>query len=128
MIRVIDLNMKWNDYLSDTLYLWNGNTIFRIQEGFGDNLCKEDEDEGYKDYWMTDYASNEDGNGGQWLETELISDIDYTIQGVIDRIMECDLWDDDWIVIDELLGELLMDFFEKSWDVNRALKERGLTI
>ena len=40
----IDLNMKWNDYPSDTLYLWNGDTIFRIAEGTGDNLSEEDEE------------------------------------------------------------------------------------
>ena len=128
VIKGIDLNMKWNDYSSDTLYLWNGNTVFKIAEGNGSNLLKEDEEEGYIDYWMTDYASNEDGNGGQWLETELISDIDYTIQGVIDRMMECDLWDDVWTIIDMNLGELLIDFFEKSWEVNRVLKEKGLVI
>lgn len=111
-IKGINLDMKWNDYDSDTLYLWNGSDLFVITEGSGDNLSTEDEEEGYVDYWMTEcYGEGTDGDGGQWLETELITDIDYTIQGVIDRIMECDLWDDDWIVLDDDIGSSLEDKF-----------------
>ena len=106
------LNTKWNDYPSDTLYLWDGKTIFRIAEGTGDNLFPEDEEEGYVDYWMTDYYDFNDGNGGQWMETKLIQDIDYTIQGVIDRIKECDLWDSDWEIIDENMGDYIFNSFE----------------
>lgn len=102
---MISKEMKWNDYPSDTLYLWNGNTIFRISEGTGDNLWPEDEEAGYKDYWMTEYYGSDESNGGQWLETELIRDIDYTIQGVIDRLMTCDLWEDNWEILDEEKGE-----------------------
>lgn len=111
----IDLNMKWNDYPSDTIYLWNGYTIFRIAEGTGDNLSEEDEEAGYKDYWMTEYVSKGDSDGGMWLETELISDIDYTIQGVLDRLMECDLWEDNWEIIDEDLGDEMLDAMNKYW-------------
>lgn len=113
----IDLNMKWNDYPSDILYLWSANekTIFRIFEGDGENLLAEDIAEGYKDYWMTDFITG-DGycDGGQWMETELISDLDYTIQGVLNRMMECDLWEDDWEILDEDFGEELFDEMERS--------------
>lgn len=111
-IKGIDINMKWNDYESDTLYLWNGKDLFVISEGSGDNLWEEDKEEGYVDYWMTQcYGKDCDYDGGQWMETELISDIDYTIQGVIDRISECDLWDDDWKVLDDYKGSELVEFY-----------------
>ena len=120
---MINRNMKWNDYPSDTLYLWNGNTVFRISEGTGENFWPEDEEAGYKDYWMTEYYTFEDGNGGQWMETELIKDIDYTINGVLERLYDCDLWEDDWKIIDEDLGEELCDLFEKYWEAERVKKE-----
>ena len=109
-IKGIDLNMKWNDYDSDTLYLTNGNgAVFVISEGCGDNLLDEDIKEGYKDYWMTSwYEDGEEEDGGQWMEEEMIRDIDYTIQGVIDRISECDLWDDDWEVLDNEEAEMMI--------------------
>jgi len=109
---MIDLNTKWNDYPSDVLYLWNDETIFRIAEGSGTNLLDDDIENGYVDYWMTDYYDFEDGNGGQWMETKLIRDIDYTIQGVIERIKECDLWNSDWKIIDESVGDTLFNAFE----------------
>ena len=109
-----DLNKKWNDYPSDTLYLWDGETIFKIAEGTGDNLWDEDIEEGYVDYWMTEsYSFNEHAcDGGQWMETKLIRDIDYTIQGVIDRLMKCDLWDSNWEILDEDTGDELFSAYE----------------
>ena len=121
-IKGIDLNMKWNDYKSDTLYLWNGSELFRIAEGSGDNLLPQDEEEGYVDYWLTDWYSQDDGNGGQWMEKKLIADIDYTIQGVIDRISECDLWDDDWVILDEKAGDSLAEGFETYWTAQNRLR------
>ena len=116
---MINLDTKWNEYPSDKLYLWNGETIFRIAEGDGTNLWDEDVENGYVDYWMTDYYDFEDGNGGQWMETKLISDIDYTIQGVIERIKKCDLWDSDWEIIDESIGDTLFNAFENYY-TNRS--------
>lgn len=109
-VKGIDLNMKWNDYDSDTLYLWNkDDVVFIIQEGTGVNLLEDDIDKGYKDYWMTEwYVNRNEVDGGQWMEKECIKDIDYTIQGVIDRISECDLWDTDWVVLDNEDAELLI--------------------
>ena len=109
----MDMNMKWNDYPYDALYLWNGETIFRILEGDGSNLWPEDEEAGYKDYWITEYYRKDYGNGGMWLETELITDIDYTIQGVLDRMMTCDLWEDDWEILDTEKGRELFYELEK---------------
>lgn len=111
-VKGIDLNMKWNNYGSDTIYLWNGHSIFQISEGIGDNLLDEDIEEGYVDYWITECRTldkEKSDEGGQWMETKLISEIDYTIQGVIDRMSKCDLWEDDWEVIDEDLGSELMN-------------------
>lgn len=107
----IDLNMKWNDYPSDTLCLWDEHTVFMISEGDGSNLLEEDEEAGYKDYWMTEFLDidNDYENGGQWMETELIRDIDYTIQGVLDRLMECDLWESNWVFIDEDDGYAILN-------------------
>ena len=112
----MDMNMKWNDYPSDVLFLWDGETLFRIAEGSGDNLFDEDIEEGYVDYWLTDYYNFNDGNGGQWLETKYIRDIDYTIQGVLDRLKECDLWDSDWKIIDEDTGYAIMKDFEDYYE------------
>lgn len=109
---MINLDTKWNDYPSNVLYLWDGETIFRIAEGNGTNLLDDDIENGYVDYWITDYYNLKNGNGGQWMETKLISDIDYTIQGVIDRIKECDLWDSDWKIISEDVGDTLINAFE----------------
>ena len=113
---MIDMNMKWNKYPSDTLYLWNGKTLFKIAEGTGDNLLEEDEAEGYKDYWMTDYYDFDEWEGGQWMERETIWDLDYTIQGVLDRLKECDLWDDDWEILDDNTGSELEATFELYWE------------
>lgn len=106
------LSMEWNEYPSDVLYLWNGNTIFRIAEGDGGNLLPEDEEEGYKDYWMTEwYDINGQEDGGQWMERELISDIGYTIQGVLWRLMDCDLWEDNWEILPPAIGSEILSCF-----------------
>ena len=116
-IKGIDLNMRWNDYrrnFSDTLYLWNGSGLFVIAEGSGDNLLAEDWDAGYRDYWLTSWygTENMDVAVGQWYETDYITEIDYTIKGVIDRIEYCDLPDGDWKVINPKLGEQLIEAFD----------------
>ncbi len=105
---MVDTSVKWNDYPSGTLYLWNGQDLYIVAEGTGDNLTAEDEENGYKDYWMTEcYTLNRD-DGGQWLETEFIQEIDYTLQGVIARMMTCDLWEDEWQIISEDQGQELL--------------------
>lgn len=110
---MIDLNTKWNEYPSDKLYLYNGDVIYRVVEGTGDNLWPEDEEKGYVDYWMTEYYDKDgNGNGGQWLETRLIRDIDYTIQGVIDRMYGCDFWEDEWEVLDPDKGYEIFEQYE----------------
>lgn len=118
------LDTKWNDYDHEYLYLWNGKTLYRVQEGSGDNLDYEDEEEGYVDYWNTevdDVDGNGSGGGGIWLETELICDIDYTIAGVIERMKECDLPDGDWEVIDPEIGEEMDVLFRNIFKANIAV-------
>ena len=116
------LDIKWNDYPSDVLYLWNGETLYRIAEGTGDNLSEEDIANGYVDYWNTEYYSLDTCDGGMWLETQMISDIDYTLKGVMDRLMGCDLWEDNWKVIDEKTGDMLCEEFEKYYIAKRRIK------
>jgi len=123
-IKGIDLGMKWNDYKekygTDSLYLWNGYTLFVIVEGTGDNLLPEDEENGYVDYWMTNYYNDDDADGGQWMETNLIAEIDYTIQGVINRILQCS--DSDWVFIEPKLGEETMDAYEDYYTCRNFLR------
>lgn len=114
MVIGINLNMKWNDYESDTLYLWNGHDLYVIAEGNGSNLSDEDIEKGYKDYWMTYIVGSNYTDGGQWMETKPIIDIDYTIQGVIDRMMKCDLWKDKWKVLDKKLGIEIYEAYKKN--------------
>jgi hypothetical protein len=48
------------------------------------------------------------------METKPIIDIDYTIQGVIDRMMKCDLWKDKWKVLDKKLGIEIYEAYKKN--------------
>lgn len=123
------MNEKWNDYRADALYLWDGETLFIIKEGDGTNLSAEDEEEGYVDYWMTDYYNEEKDvwDGGQWMEEKLIAETDYTIEGVIERLKECDLWDSDWEILDEEVGrkleEAFIDYFNATGNLKRMKGE-----
>ena len=128
-IKGTDLGMKWNDYkakyMTDELYLWNGKTLFVIQEGSGVNLTLEDEENGYVDYWMTYSYTNENKCiecGGQWLETKPISEINYTIQELYDRMNQCDLWDDNWVVLPEKIGYEARDAYESWYNKTNFLK------
>lgn len=113
---MIDKNANWN---GEDLYLWNGkDTLFRISEGTGDNLFAEDVEAGYADYWMTEWYTITDdcelkADGGQWMETKLIRDKYHTVGDVINRLMECDLWEDDWRLLDMETGEELYRRFDE---------------
>lgn len=122
------LDTKWNDYPYDTLYLFDGTTIFAISEGDGNNLDEDDRALGYQDYWITEYYDFNTEDGGQWMETDLIENIDYTIQGVIDRIKECDLWNSDWKIIDHNTGEKLMFAFDNyyNWKTKARLSKESI--
>ncbi len=114
-------NVKWNDLVSKELYLLNKktNTVYYVTEGDGSNLSPEDEANGYQDYWMSEiYDLTVEGDrwqkemdGGQWLETESIRKIGYTVEGVIERMMECDLTGDrdDWEIISVKHAEVLLN-------------------
>lgn len=112
---MINLNMKWNDYReqkSESLYLFDGKTLYSITEGDGSNLNYTDEEDGYKDYWMTDsYTMDGEAlDGGQWMEKELITDLDYTIKGVIERLQECDIPGGELKIIDPKVGDKLFNY------------------
>ena len=109
-----DLETKWNDYDSDTLYLISKDKdrLIVIKEGDGSNLLPEDESQGYKDYWyVTEYDLEEmvEDDGMQWLETELITDINYTIEDVIKR-NGYSL--DYYLVLDNIFGEELQEILD----------------
>lgn len=113
------LDTKWNDWSSDSLYLWNGDTLYVAKEGDGSNLDFRDKEAGWHDYWYTEvYAMGGDGaiqeDGGIWLERELIMDHGHTIRSVIDRLMECDLWADDWQLLDAEQGDRLQGLFDET--------------
>lgn len=105
-IPTFDPSTKWKDYPGDTLYLWNGDVLYAATEDAGCNLSKEDEAEGYKDSWVVNIYSltEEVPQGGQWMETELISDLDYTIEGIMKRLGKCDLWKSDWQILEPDFG------------------------
>ena len=113
--------IRWNGYGNGELYLLNtdGQIIYRVSEGDGSNLSHSDIPEGYQDYWMSEmYDLKKAGDrdrkatdGGQWLETEMIKETAYTVEGVIRRMMECDLYGNrsDWAIISAEYAEFLLD-------------------
>lgn len=120
-------NTKWSDYPGSTLYLWNGKVLYVATEDFGCNLLEEDIAEGYKDCWITDIYTTDSieydwvPQGGQWLESELISNLNYTIEGIVERLLDCDLWKDDWWALDPRVGSVLQAAFEASEQYNAVV-------
>lgn len=111
---------KWTEYPSDSLYLWNGKVLYVATEDGGVNLSKDDIANGYKDSWVVDIYTTDPNEydwipqGGQWMETERIWDMDYTIEGICERLLECDLWKDDWKILTPLAGSILHATLEKT--------------
>ena len=109
MEKNITKETLWTAYPSDTLYLFKSGMLYVIQEGDGCNL-DDDEENGYVDYWNT-YLFDIDGkvDGGMWLETKLIRDAGYTIDGIINRMKECDAPKDidSYEILDPVLGEFI---------------------
>lgn len=108
--------MKWNDYPNEHLFLYNkkDNVLYQLSEGSGSNILWEDIMNGYKDYWVSsiyDLNKNTEIDGGFWLEKENIFDIDYTIEEVINRMMECDLYGKrkDWEIADNEWAENIVE-------------------
>ena len=112
---MINSNMKWEDYPSDTLYLWNGSVLYTATAD-DYNVIDYDRMRGYIDSWVVDiYSLTEDvPQGGQWMEQKRISDMDYTIQDIMDRLGQCDLWQDDWRILEPDLGSNLKIAIEKA--------------
>lgn len=105
---MIDPGMKWNDYESETLYLWNGNVLYVATEEDETGTLEEN-------CWVVDiYSCGEEvPQGGCWTEDKPIKDLDYTIQGVMDRLGDCDLWKSDWRILEPDIGNVLQMAFEK---------------
>ena len=88
------------------LFIRDINKLITAVEGTGDNLTKEDEAEGLKDYMMTsvygiDGESVELEDGGQMMTSEYIKDLE--TEEVAQRLL--DFWgytDDslDWVMLD----------------------------
>ncbi len=89
------------------LFIRDINKLITAVEGTGDNLTKEDEAEGLKDYMMTSVYSV-DGeevvleDGGQMMTSEYIKDLE--LEEVAQRVL--DFWgytDDslDWVMLDD---------------------------
>ncbi len=89
------------------LFIRDINKLITAVEGTGDNLTKEDEAEGLKDYMMTsvysvDGESVELEDGGQMMTSEYIKDLE--LEEVAQRLL--DFWgytDDslDWVMLDD---------------------------
>lgn len=88
------------------LFIRDINKLITAVEGTGDNLTKEDEAEGLKDYMMTsvygiDGESVELEDGGQMMTSEYIKELE--LEEVAQRLL--DFWgytDDslDWVMLD----------------------------
>ena len=125
--------MKWNELGSDTLYLMSKDyeRFVIIQEGNGDNLLTEDVANGYMDYWLMeeyDLKTMSEIDSAQWLENQLISDIDYTIEGVIQRngfnpedfIV---LQDNDGTELQEILDEIAIQILSVRMCINKIKRK-----
>lgn len=89
------------------LFIRDINKLITAVEGTGDNLTKEDEAEGLKDYMMTSVYGIDGGDvvledGGQMMTSEYIKDLE--TEEVAQRLL--DFWgytDDslDWVMLDD---------------------------
>lgn len=135
------LATKWNEFGSDSMCLWNGSVLFIIKEGDGSNLSDEDIEEGFEDYWITNWYGFVSGvfeaDGGQWMETQSIHEHDYTIAEVLGRLQGCDLWRDDWELLDDDTAGRLYNIFEElteahqkknsaEWALEEFIEREGL--
>lgn len=74
------------------LYIPECNQLVSIKEGSGDNLSKEDREEGFVDYvYYTQYSLNsgdpEEIDGGMILQKELLGDMYTSLRPVIDDVL-----------------------------------------
>lgn len=124
----MDLNSKWNDY-NGRLYLWNGSELYTVAPMHDDDHdydddYEADEDDWFEDNaWVVDIYGTDDNiiQGGCWTEGKPIRKIDYTIQGVIDRLGGCDLWADDWkFVPDDEEAYKYVDLVEAYWETRHS--------
>lgn len=84
--------------MESSILIWSEDVGFiRINEGTGDNLLREDIDEGYVDYIMVDgleydgyelFESYDAVEGGQVLLTEMYQDMFETVSDVIQYLID----------------------------------------
>jgi hypothetical protein len=117
-----NLLMSWKEYCkehnTDSLYFTNDDksVLVMVAEGTGDNLLKEDEEEGYVDYWNIECYGNSGRGGGFLMRKTLIMEDNPTIE---DIIKECNDFEENLIpitsgefyVMDPEEGEELEDQF-----------------
>lgn len=85
--------------VSSNILIWNEDVGFiKINEGTGDNLLPEDEEEGYVDYIMVDGAeyngyelveSYDSCEGGQAMLTEMYQEMFDSAEDVIAYLIDC---------------------------------------
>lgn len=88
------------------IFIRDINKLITAVEGTGDNLTKEDEAEGLKDYMMTsvygiDGESVELEDGGQMMTSEYIKDLE--LEEVAQRLLDFWGYTDgslDWVMLD----------------------------
>lgn len=86
---MVNLLMSWKEYYeeykTDSLYFTNNDKseLVMVSEGTGDNLLKEDEEEGYVDYWNIECYGNSGRVGGFLMRKTLIMEDNPTIEDII---------------------------------------------
>lgn len=99
---MVDLKMSWKEYCeehkTDSLYFTNNDKseLVMVAEGTGDNLLKEDEEEGYVDYWYIECYGNSNRDGGLLMRKTLIMEDNPAIE---DIIKECNDFEENLIPI-----------------------------
>ena len=97
-----NLLMSWKEYCkehnTDSLYFTNDDKseLVMVAEGSGDNLLKEDEEEGYVDYWNIECYGDSGRDGGFLMRKTLIMEDNPTIE---DIIKECNDFEENLIPI-----------------------------
>ncbi len=98
----LPLIMTWQNYCeeyqTDTLYFVNDDQsqLVMVAEGSGDNLDREDEAEGYVDYFYIECYGPGPRDGGMLMRTTLISEDNPTIEEIVN---ECNEFEENLIPI-----------------------------
>ena len=94
-----ELPQSFSEFVENgSLYFTNNDKseLVMVAEGTGDNLLKEDEEEGYVDYWYIECFGNSNRDGGLLMRKTLIMEDNPTIE---DIIKECNDFEENLIPI-----------------------------